>query len=281
MNTPHMSENDGLEKALNLIEGREDVEIVLAVTTGSHAYDWASPKSDIDIGFIFKRRTNDYLRLRAPVEHILEKVKEPGATELDLHGWDMRKLVALCDRSNATAIEWLQPHGGERRRDDRGVLDPLREHVAATWNPVQLALHCNGHANDLWKRYLHRNNVKATVYMAVVRLVLRTQWLRHESTVPHDDIDTLIHVCASRAERPVLLAALDRRRQGNVENFEARDVALENILETRLNDAYQWLSKVTPSAARTADENSLDEVWLQMQRRERVRPTVNTGDENA
>ncbi len=76
---------------------------MLAVESGSRAWGFASRDSDYDVRFIFVRPLRDYLRV-APLHDVIER---PIDEALDLGGWDVRKVLGLMLRSNATVGEWL------------------------------------------------------------------------------------------------------------------------------------------------------------------------------
>ena len=52
-----------IQAKLNEIEVKEQVDIILAVESGSWAWGFASPDSDYDVRFIYVRRPEDYIRL--------------------------------------------------------------------------------------------------------------------------------------------------------------------------------------------------------------------------
>ena len=48
---------------LHSIEKEENIQILLAIESGSRAWGFASPDSDYDVRFIYKRTVQDYLKL--------------------------------------------------------------------------------------------------------------------------------------------------------------------------------------------------------------------------
>lgn len=52
-----------IAEELRKIEKEYNVEIIYAVESGSRAWGFASPDSDYDVRFIYKRKKNDYLKL--------------------------------------------------------------------------------------------------------------------------------------------------------------------------------------------------------------------------
>jgi predicted nucleotidyltransferase len=84
------------------IEQEYDIEILLAVETGSQVWGGATAESDHDIRFIFKHRdVRTYLSLKKA----LETLSFPAP--YDAHGWDVFKAFHLLDKSNPSLLEWV------------------------------------------------------------------------------------------------------------------------------------------------------------------------------
>ncbi|MFN8521616.1 MAG: nucleotidyltransferase domain-containing protein [Chloroflexota bacterium] len=91
---------------LEQVEREEDVVVCLAVESGSRAWGFASADSDYDVRFIFVRRPEEYLSVRA--ERRRDVIERPILDEIDLSGWDLRKALRLYLKSNPPLLEWLQ-----------------------------------------------------------------------------------------------------------------------------------------------------------------------------
>ena len=52
-----------IQKALNDIEQKHRVRILLAVESGSRSWGFASPDSDYDVRFIYMHKPEEYLRV--------------------------------------------------------------------------------------------------------------------------------------------------------------------------------------------------------------------------
>jgi uncharacterized protein len=90
-------------RRLDALRDREQVEILLAVESGSRAWGFPSPDSDYDCRLIYVRRLDDYLRLFAP----RDVVELPLDGVLDIGGWDLAKALRLLLKGNAVVVEWL------------------------------------------------------------------------------------------------------------------------------------------------------------------------------
>ncbi len=92
-----------IAEELRKIEKEYNVEIIYAVESGSRAWGFASPDSDYDVRFIYKRKKNDYLKL----EKTRDVIELPIDDVLDINGWDLDKTLKLLYKSNPTLFEWL------------------------------------------------------------------------------------------------------------------------------------------------------------------------------
>lgn len=89
---------------LKEIEKEYNVTVLWAVESGSRAWGFASPDSDFDVRFIYKRNASDYLKLN-PDRDVIEL---PIDDTWDVSGWDLDKTLKLLQKSNPTLYEWLQ-----------------------------------------------------------------------------------------------------------------------------------------------------------------------------
>jgi predicted nucleotidyltransferase len=103
----------------------EDVVVLLAVESGSRAWGFSSKDSDYDARFIYLRRPEAYLSIRAPRDVIERRIVD----EVDVNGWDLRKALGLLMKSNPPLLEWLQcPIIYGLGPVHRAILDILRRH---------------------------------------------------------------------------------------------------------------------------------------------------------
>lgn len=99
-----------------LIDAAKDneIEILFACESGSRAWGFPSPDSDFDVRFIYKRKEEDYTKLFTSPDQI----SFPITDELDLYGWDIKKVLQLLYKSNCTPFEWIQsPIVYDKRND--------------------------------------------------------------------------------------------------------------------------------------------------------------------
>jgi len=89
---------------LEQIAAENNIQLLFACESGSRAWGFPSPDSDYDVRFIYLRSTRDYLS----IENGKDNLSFPINDELDIYGWDLRKVLQLLKKSNTTPFEWLQ-----------------------------------------------------------------------------------------------------------------------------------------------------------------------------
>lgn len=93
-----------IDEMLQRIGQEHQVQILLAVESGSRAWGFESPDSDYDCRFIFIRGIEQYLSL-SPPRDVIEIPIDPI---FDINGWDLGKALKLMLKGNAVVVEWLQ-----------------------------------------------------------------------------------------------------------------------------------------------------------------------------
>jgi predicted nucleotidyltransferase len=82
-----------IQQAVKTVESEEDVVVLLAVESGSRAWGFPSVDSDYDVRFIYIRRPEWYLSI--DLEGQRDVIERPLENEIDLSGWDIRKVLKL------------------------------------------------------------------------------------------------------------------------------------------------------------------------------------------
>ncbi|MFA8300206.1 MAG: DNA polymerase beta superfamily protein [Hyphomicrobiales bacterium] len=94
-----------IQSYLNKLEQEYNIEILLAVETGSRAWGFPSPDSDYDIRMIYKHPVDWYISIDDPKDTIELMLDN---NEIDITGWDVRKSLQLLRISNAALLERIQ-----------------------------------------------------------------------------------------------------------------------------------------------------------------------------
>ncbi|MGI4946008.1 MAG: nucleotidyltransferase domain-containing protein [Janthinobacterium lividum] len=213
--------------ALDEVERREGVRILLAVESGSRAWGFASRDSDYDVRFLFVRPLPGYLAI-APPSDVIER---PLQDELDLGGWDLRKALGLMMRSNAVAMEWLA--SPMVYRQDAGLSAALRSVAHAGAYLPALAYHYDRVARSALVRGVDGEiGLKACFY--ALRPVLALLWMREHASPPPMHMEALLAGVAVPDEVRRAVEALRLRKAAGT---EADAVTCPPVLEAFLATA--------------------------------------------
>jgi uncharacterized protein len=93
-----------IKEKLKTIVKDSGIKILYSCESGSRGWQFPSPDSDYDVRFIYSQPFNNYLS----VEELSTDLKFPIGEELDIYGWDIKKVLQLVRKSNTTPFEWLQ-----------------------------------------------------------------------------------------------------------------------------------------------------------------------------
>jgi uncharacterized protein len=89
---------------LDDIQQEHGIKLLFACESGSRGWQFPSADSDYDVRFIYIRPYRFYIS-------VLDRkydLRFPIDDELDMYGWDIRKVLQLIRKSNTTPFEWLQ-----------------------------------------------------------------------------------------------------------------------------------------------------------------------------
>jgi predicted nucleotidyltransferase len=165
-----------LEK-LTEIEREKNVRILFAVESGSRAWGFASPDSDYDIRFVYKRDRDSYLSLWESKDTISFMTED----DLDGSGWDLRKALKLLAKSNASFLGWLFSPIVYVDRD--GVLDELKNLANENFNPVSGFYHYHS-MNKGFDELLGSDQMTLKSYFYAMRTALCANWILKNESVP-------------------------------------------------------------------------------------------------
>lgn len=99
-----------VNKILDDLEDEFNVEILYACESGSRSWGFANEDSDYDVRFYYKRPLEDYLSINniRDVIDINDLGKRNYDYDLDLSGWDIKKVLFLHRKSNPNLREHIK-----------------------------------------------------------------------------------------------------------------------------------------------------------------------------
>ena len=197
-----------IQERLSQIEQRFDVDIILAVESGSRAWGFASPDSDWDVRFLYVHRKEWYFKVHPGRDVIETGIEQHPLGELDINGWELRKSLQLLHKSNPALMEWLQSPLIYRR--DQDVMNQYQTHADIFFKPQACFQHYVSMAITNYRQYLQRDSVRLKKYLYVLRPLFACQWIERYGSMPpiefHKLIDELLPSGELRQEIDLLLA---------------------------------------------------------------------------
>ena len=211
------------EAALAALEQEDGVRILLSVESGSRAWGFPSRDSDYDVRFIFLRPLADYLGISPP----RDVIERPIDAELDLGGWDLRKVLGLMVRSNAVVFEWLA--SPVVYRCDPAAVKALNDLARIAAHPPVLAYHYDRLARGAWSA--GEAGIRLKTYFYALRPALSLLWLRERGTAPPMDLPALLAgVAVSKEVEEAIQVLLPCKAAAKEADIVLRHPVLERFL---------------------------------------------------
>ena len=220
-----MTMNDEIKKILKTVERERSVTVLLAVESGSRAWGFASPDSDYDVRFIYKKKPEFYLKL----EEKRDVIELPSDGVLDVNGWDLSKTLRLLRKSNPTLFEWFR--SPIIYSEDVAFADSFRRMMDRYFSAKSVLWHYIGMARGNWRNYLDSDMVRAKKYFYVLRPILACRWILKFGTPPPMLFTELLDACLDDSVRK----DVDRLLVLKMENPEVRDIPRIDALNAYLN----------------------------------------------
>lgn len=237
-----------IEKRLAKIEATEDVQILMAIESGSRAWGFPSPDSDYDVRFIYVQKRDWYLSLR-PGRDVIE---QPIVDEIDLNGWDIRKALGLLLKSNAVVSEWIE--SPIRYRDDHPVVEQLSKLADDVLNGRALAHHYANLGQNNADRWMAKDgDVPVKKYFYSLRPALAIRFLRnHPGGRPPMDLQALVEASDLPA---AIITDIDHLIEAKKTTNEKSNGARKPAIDALIKDELARASEVT-------DQSGSDEAFF-------------------
>lgn len=221
--------NEIILKELRKIEEDNNVEILLAIESGSRAWGFASPDSDYDVRFIYKCPEEEYLRL----DQRRDVIELPIDDTLDINGWDISKVLHLLYKSNPTLFEWFSSPIRYVDTDFRKRLDEIKDKYFVSKSGVY---HYLSMAKGNFREYLKKDMVRAKKYFYVIRPILACKWILEKQTPPPMLFTDLVESQLEEEMKPIVEHLLDLKMNSpEVKEIPRFDV-LNAYIEKNLNE---------------------------------------------
>lgn len=222
------------------LEQENDMQILLAVESGSRAWGFASPDSDWDVRYLYIHKQDWYLR----IDQYKDSQEEILPNELDLAGWEFRKALGLFRKSNPPMLEWLRSPIVYLERFS--AAQQLRELSDKYFNPKSCMYHYLSMAKGNFNEFLRdRELVKIKKYFYVLRPVLACDWILNNETFPPMEFNKLVD---SEVKDPDVRKAIDgllsRKMAGEELREEPRIEVLNDMLALKISHFSQLVGDI-------------------------------------
>lgn len=245
---------DEIQAALTNIEDEHDVTILYACESGSRAWGFESTDSDYDVRFLYMHRTPWYLTI-TPGRNVIER---PLSDDLDLSGWDLRKALALFQRSNPPLLEWIQSPIVYRSKSR--LAGALRQLLPGYYSPTSCMHHYLHMAEGNMRDYLNGDTVWTKKYFYVLRPVLACLWLEQgRGVVPTEFYKLVDAIVQDEVLRREIEALLEAKKSGNELRRGPRNEIISSFVETQISR----LKAAGPPTADAKHLESLNHLFLQ------------------
>lgn len=240
-------------KELTQIEQAENVQILLAVESGSRAWGFASPNSDYDVRFIYVRPKDAYLRL----QKCRDVIELPLSDELDINGWDLSKTLQHLHKSNPTLFEWFSSPIVYWETDFTTRFKSVMERYFSSKRGLY---HYISMASGNCREYLKGDTVKAKKYFYVLRPVLACRWILDKGTPP----PMLFSELMESELVPELKPEVERLLDLKINSPEVRMIPKIEVLNEYLDSSIEEINQIIAALPENPENGweELNELFL-------------------
>ncbi len=231
VNTPDADDIQGqIQDALDGIEREHGARLLFAVESGSRAWGFASPDSDYDARFVYKRGARDYVRL----QERRDVIELPIVGDLDVNGWDIVKALVQFRKSNPSLLEWL--HSPIVYRENGDFAAKLRTLAQEHFSPRRMTYHYISMAKSNYRLSIeNKAEVSLKKYLYVLRPLCCIRWMEQHGTPPPTLIhDILVSIELPSDVRTRLNELMERKKQAVELGTEAHDLLLDAFIDGEL-----------------------------------------------
>jgi len=164
-------------QSLDELQLEHEIQILLAIESGSRAWGFPSADSDYDVRIVYAYPAQSYLSIFEHKDHL----EIPITDELDIAGWDLPKALLLMYGGNAVIQEWLgSPIVYRADPRVKQLLMPLAEKA---FNPTSAFFHYLAMSSKKFDASdLESFSAKRLLY--AYRSLLAALWIEKYSTAP-------------------------------------------------------------------------------------------------
>jgi len=220
-----------IETVLQNIEKSNNVKILYACESGSRGWGFPSPDSDYDVRFIYTHPRDHYLS----IDNIKDTMVFPIDDELDIGGWDIKKVLQHIRKSNPVMGEWLQSpivYMAEEKIQEN-LFNLVKEYFSQ-----RAALH---HYLGILKKYHEdlagSDEIKIKRLFYVLRPLLSALWIRKYGEVPPMEFHALLKLIQYNSNKDKISEILKLKSQSDESYILSVDASLKKYIEKQYTKA--------------------------------------------
>ncbi|ETZ21533.1 nucleotidyltransferase domain-containing protein [Pedobacter sp. V48] len=239
---------------LQEIEKTHQLRILYACESGSRGWQFPSPDSDFDVRFMYVRSADFYLSVAEKQDHLGFPINE----ELDIYGWDLKKVLQLTGKSNTTPFEWLQsPTVYQEVEGFRSELWALSQHF---FSQRINAHHYLGIGKAAMSTMANNNEISIKKLFYVLRPLLAAKWCLEKKGIAPMTIDPLLELMPQNLQDIVKDLVIFKTRA-----VEALAVKIDEDLKNWIERELELCSKTVKTIEKAKfDFALLDTFFLKM-----------------
>lgn len=228
-----------IKKELANLENRHEIKILLAVESGSRAWGFASTDSDWDVRYIYIHKLDWYLK----INDLKDSQDEILPNDLDLSGWELKKVLKLFHKSNLPMLKWLR--SPIVYLEQFSTAKKLREMSQEYFHPKSCMYHYLSMARNNFREFLQKDLVKSKKYFYVLRSVLACDWIKENNSFPPVEFQDLVDSQIKDEKIKTEIAELLKRKMAGEELKEEPKIKiLNNFLEEKIEFYKDYVEQI-------------------------------------
>lgn len=236
------------------VENKNNVKILLAVESGSRAWGFESKNSDWDVRFIYVHKPEWYLTVN-PQRDVIEHMYPD---DVDLAGWELRKALALLQKSNPSLIEWF--HSPIVYYQDEAFAQSILSIEKDYFNPISTMYHYNSIANKHNARYLEKEGAPMKPFLYFLRGILACRWIEMHKSVPPVRFQKLMEATVTESDiKQKIYELIAIKKEAKEYDIQSIDKQLVNYAKELAAHFDQTISSFRPEQSR-ASAAALDRI---------------------
>ncbi|HDR7914191.1 TPA: nucleotidyltransferase domain-containing protein [Bacillus wiedmannii] len=239
------------------IERENDVKILFAVESGSRAWGFPSKDSDYDVRFVYMHPVEWYLSIHDK----RDVIEYPISDDLDISGWDIKKVLQLFAKSNPAVLEWIRSPIFYSKNSH--FPKQLQQMSDKHFDPKATIYHYLHMASKNYREFLQGENVKLKKYFYVLRPILACKWLEEKTTLPPVEFDRLItELSLERSVLDEIEQLLIKKKAGTELDIGLKIEVLNQFLEEQIHYYQQYVKGIEKGSG--IDMESLNTLFRDM-----------------